>query len=297
MDDLFSTIRDFLSSRDRPLIVILGPTASGKTALSLDIAREFDCEVISADSRQVYRHMDIGTDKIMPDERAGISHHMIDIADPDERFTVADFKSQACAVIEDILRRGKVPILCGGTGLYIRSIVENFDIPEGENFDLRRTLYDRLTTEGAEKLHEELRRMDPESARKIDPRNHRFLVRALEINHMRGGPKNDRKKPPLFDILQIGVAREREELHRLINKRIIGQIERGLVNEVRKLLDMGYAPDLASMTSLGYREIVQYLRGEISLDKAIELIKRHTRQYAKRQLTWFRRDRDVTWTP
>lgn len=298
--DIFTKIQNFINEAykngDKPLVVVLGPTASGKTALSLDIAKKFDGEVVSADSRQIYKFMDIGTDKIMPKDQKGIPHHMIDLILPDERFTLTDYKTQASIVINDILKRGKIPLLVGGTGLYIRSITQNYDIPEGENPEIRQKLYEELEAKGEEFMHEKLKKLDPVSAEKIHPHNHRYLIRALEINMTRG-KKIDKKRKPEFACMQIGIKWEREKLYERISKRVDLQIERGLIKEVEKLLDMGYSPKLPSMTSLGYQEIIQFLEKKITLEEAIELIKRNTRNYSKRQLTWFRRDENIDWLP
>lgn len=298
--DIFTQIQNFINEAykngDKPLVVVLGPTASGKTALSLDLAKKFDGEIVSADSRQIYKFMDIGTDKIMPKDQKGIPHHMIDLILPDERFTLTDYKTQASIAINDILKRGKIPLLVGGTGLYIRSITQNYDIPEGENPEIRQKLYEELEKKGEDFMHEKLKKLDPLSAEKIHPHNHRYLIRALEIN-MTHGKKIDKKRKPEFKYMQIGIEWEREKLYERIGKRVDLQIERGLIKEVEKLLEMGYSPKLPSMTSLGYQEIIQFLEKKITLEEATELIKRNTRNYSKRQLTWFRRDENIDWLP
>lgn len=291
-------VKDFLA-RDvggdkKPLIVILGPTASGKTALSLELAQQFNGEIISADSRQVYRHMDIGTDKISQESRRGILHHLLDIVNPDERFTVADFKARAEAVIDDILARGKLPILVGGTGLYIRAITENFEIPP-ENPQLRAQLMEELKKIGLDALYEKLQKLDPAAAEKIHPKNIRYIVRALEIFMATGKPKNDIKKTPEYRCLQIGLSWPREALFERIHRRIDEQIERGLIDETKKLLALGYSKNLPSINTLGYKEMMAHLEGALSLDDARELIKKNTRNFAKRQMAWFKRDKGVTW--
>ncbi|MBI5413174.1 tRNA (adenosine(37)-N6)-dimethylallyltransferase MiaA [Candidatus Peregrinibacteria bacterium] len=286
-------IKDFLA-KDRelpPLLVILGPTASGKTALSLEVAKKFTGEIISADSRQIYRHMDIGTDKIPVDKRGGIPHHLIDVAEPTERFTVADFKRLAEKTIDDILSRGKLPMLVGGTGLYIRAIVKNFAIPP-ENPEIKKRILEELARTGKENLHKKLKELDPEGAAKLHPNNVPYVVRALEILLATGKPKRDAKKQPRYDCLQIGLNPPREILFQRIDERVDSQITRGLIEEVKSL--MKYR-DCASMLTLGYREVIQYLDGKISLDTATELIKKNTRSFAKRQMTWFKSDTNVFW--
>lgn len=295
MEKLKNQIAYFLkrySKTDKPLLVLLGPTASGKTALSLEIAAEYNGEIISADSRQVYTYMDIGTDKILEPERRGIPHFLIDVTSPTERFTVADFKRLAEAKIEEILGRGKLPVLCGGTGLYIRSITENFDIP-AENLEKRGELKKELDEKGSEALHEKLAQLDPENAAKISPKNGRYILRALEIFYATGQPKHAARLPSPYRILQIGLAPAREVLFERIHRRVDRQLERGLVEEVKSLLDKGFSPELPALQTLGYREIIAFLKGKGSLAAASELIKKNTRNFAKRQMTWFKKDKDV----
>jgi tRNA dimethylallyltransferase len=291
-------VKNFLARGDgsdkKPLIVILGPTASGKTALSLKLAQQFNGEIISADSRQVYRHMNIGTDKILQEAKQGVPHYLLDIVNPDERFTVADFKMQAEALIDDIAARGKLPMLVGGTGLYIRAITENFAIPP-ENPRLRAQLMKELKKNGLDALYEKLKKLDPATAAKIHPKNAPYIVRALEIFMTTGQPKNDVKKMPKYRCLQIGLSWPREALFERIHRRIDEQIERGLVDETKKLLVLGYSKNLPSMNTLGYKEMVAHLEGIISLDEARDLLKKNTRNFAKRQMTWFKRDKEVVW--
>lgn len=275
-------------------MVILGPTASGKTALSLTLAQEFSGEIISADSRQVYRHMDIGTDKILPAARCGVAHHLIDVAEPTERFTVADFKRQAEEAADAILVRGTVPFLVGGTGLYIRALTENFSIP-AENKEVRGKLTEELHERGADWMHEKLKKLDPEGAAKIHPRNIPYTVRALEIFLSTGRPKRDQRSAPKYDVFLLGLSWPREKLFERIERRVDEQIARGLLDETRRLLEMGYGRELASMKSLGYREMTAHLAGELSLEGAVELLKKNTRNFAKRQMTWFKRDTGVLW--
>lgn len=277
-----------------PLLVILGPTASGKTALSMELAQQFNGEIISADSRQIYRHMNIGTDKISQEARQDVPHHLLDVANPDERFTVADFKAQAETAIDDILARGKLPILVGGTGLYIRAITENFDIPP-ENREVRAQLIEELKKSGPEKLHKKLQKLNPLTAAKIHPKNAPYIVRALEIFITTGRPKSDIKNTPQYKCLQIGLSWPREALFERIHRRIDEQIERGLIDETKKLLGLGYSKNLPSMNTLGYKEMTAHLEKALSLDEARELLKKNTRNFAKRQMTWFKKDKEVIW--
>lgn len=296
--ELLERIEDFLKDcmekGGKPLLVLLGPTASGKTALSIEIAKKFNGEIISSDSRQVYRYMNIGTDKIPEEKRDGIPHHLIDVVNPDERFTVADFKKLAEEKIEEILSRGHLPMLVGGTGLYIRTITENFSIPP-ENPEIRSELLKELEDHGINILYEKLHKFDPKSAAKIHSKNARYIIRALEIVITTGAPKPDRKELPRWHVLQIGRNPPHEILFERIHRRVNEQIDRGLVEETKKLLEMGYAKNLPSMSSLGYSEIIQYLEGNLTLDDAKELLKKNTRNFAKRQIVWFKRDREVVW--
>ena len=297
--DIDKTILEFVKgskkNNQKPLLVILGGTASGKTALSIHIAKNFNGEVVSTDSRQVYKYMDIATAKITPQEMDGIPHHMLDIVEPDQEFTLADFVNKAKIHIEDILRREKLPILVGGTGLYIRAICENYKIPRiPPNNKFRLNLQKELEEKGGDYLYEKLKRLDPEAAKKIHPHNHRYVIRALEIAQT-GQKKTDQKGKNEYNVLKFGIEWDREKLYERINKRAANQIEDGLINETKTLLQKGYDLSLPSMSSLGYPEMIKYIKGEISLDEALELLQKNTRNYAKRQLTWFRREPDVIW--
>ena len=296
--DINNLIRNFIercrTENEKPLLVLLGPTASGKTALSIEIAEKFNGEIISADSRQVYKYMDIGTDKISKEKRKGIPHYLIDIIEPTERFTVADFKKTAEAVIDEILKRGKLPMLVGGTGLYLRSITQNFMIPP-ENPSVRKKLLEELETRGGAELYKKLQNLDPFNAAKIHPNSIPYVIRALEIFMTTGKPKRDSKLPARYSCLQIGLFAPREILFERIHKRINEQMKRGLVEETQKLLDMGYRKNLPCMKSLGYKEMVAYLSGEISLNEAVEMLKQNTRNFAKRQMTWFKKDKEIIW--
>ncbi len=301
-------VREFLArpSPKQKIIVLAGPTASGKTALSIELSNLFDGEVISADSRQVYRGMDIGTDKIPLEKitidngstgffHKGVRHHMIDVVNPDERFTVAAFVENSHSVVAEIAGRNKIPIIAGGTGLYIRALTENFSIPS-ENPEIRKRLYDELAKNGAEALHEKLKKVDPESAAKIHFNNHPYVVRALEIFELTGTPKSQHKSDSHYDVLKLGLRWPKEIMFERINKRAHEQLTKnGLIEETKSLLEQGYSPTLPSMSSLGYREVIAYLNGELTLKQCTELLQQNTRQYGKRQLTWFNKEPNLIW--
>lgn len=298
--NIFDELQQFLSAtRDqngKPLIAIIGPTASGKTALSVQIAKAFEGEVISADSRQVYKYMDIGTAKISPQEQKGVPHHLLDILEPDQEFTLADFKRLALKAIEAIHRRHHVPIIIGGTGLYLNAILENYQIPQvPPNYELRQQLAQYYEEQGAEALHHMLQEKDAQTAARIHPNNVRYVIRALEINLAGGMPKRDQKGEQLFHIFTIGIEWPRDVLYERINQRVDEQMAQGLLNEVKTLLMKGYRENLPSMSSLGYQELVDAIQGRCTLEEGIDQIKKNTRNYAKRQLTWFRHYQDVHW--
>ena len=281
------------SEAQLPLVVIVGPTAVGKTRLALRLAGELGAEIVSADSRQVYRGMDIGTDKPAAEERQRVLHHLVDIVDPDEKLTLARYQDMAYAAIEDVLARGRVPLLVGGTGLYIKAVVEGWSIPRVKpNEDLRAELYREAEVKGEEALHARLHQIDPVAAEKIDPRNVRRVIRALEVYLETGKPISElqRRRPPPYRILQIGLTMDRAALYQRIDQRVDHMIERGLVEEVRGLVERGYSYELPAMSGLGYRQIGCYLRDEISLAEAIGLVKRDTRRFVRQQYNWFRLD-------
>ena len=277
----------------RPLVAMVGPTAVGKTAMALRLADELPVEVVSADSRQVYRYMDIGTAKPTPEERQRVKHHLLDIVDPDEAFTLAQYQQLAYAAIDDVHRRGSIPLLVGGTGLYVKAVLEGLDIPHVEpDPDLREQLYAEANAEGNNALHRRLRELDPAAAERIDPRNVRRVVRALEVFYRMGKPISalQSASPPPYCILRIGLSMSRHELYRRIDERLERMLAAGLIQEVRSLVERGYGYDLPAMSGLGYRQIGMYLRGEISLQEAVSLIKRHTRRFVRQQAGWFRAD-------
>lgn len=284
-----------------PLLVIVGPTAVGKTDTAVLVAQQIDGEIISADSMQIYRGMDIGTAKPGKEERGGVRHHLIDVADPEDEFSVVDFQRIAKESIEDIYRRGRSPIVAGGTGLYINSLVYNMDFTETiSNPELRENLTTIALERGNEYLFEMLKRADPETAAKLHPNDRRRIIRALEVYQCSGMPmsqyhRNTEIRAIPYDPLMIGLRMNRKELYDRIEKRVDMMMENGLVNEVRRLLDRGCPKDAVSMQGLGYKEIIGYLEGEYPLETAVETLKRDTRRFAKRQFTWFRRDDRIIW--
>jgi len=298
--DIYQEIKQFLSqceAENKPAIIaIVGPTASGKTALSLKIAHEINGEIISADSRQVYKYMDIGTDKLHESKMEGIKHHLIDIIDPAEVFTLSDYKRLAIKAINEIHRRKKIPILCGGTGLYINAIIQNYQVPVvSPQFDLRQKLAQYYEQNGAEALHDMLKERDPEAAKQIHPNNVPYVVRALEINIAGNQNKKNITGDEEFAVFTIGIDWPREVLYERINSRVDDLIGNGLLNEVKTLFIQGYNEKMRSMNSIGYQELIEFLRGNAMLDQAIENIKKNTRNYCKRQQTWFRRYKNIHW--
>ncbi|MCC6455072.1 MAG: tRNA (adenosine(37)-N6)-dimethylallyltransferase MiaA [Caldilineaceae bacterium] len=289
---------DVNQKQGKPLVVLLGPTAVGKTALSLQLARHFNGEIVSADSRLIYRTMDIGTAKPALDEQAEVPHHLIDLCEPDNPLTVAEYQALAYATIDAIHHRGRVPFLVGGTSLYVRAVVEGLQIPEvPPNPALRAELETLLEAQGREALYQRLLALDPATATVIDALNPRRLLRALEIVMITGRSKVDLEgsHPPSYAILQVGLTRPREELYARIDQRVLAMVEEGLVAETQRLLDADYAPTLPAMTSLGYREIGAYLRGEMTLDAAVERIQIETHRFVRHQMTWFRKMANVQW--
>jgi tRNA dimethylallyltransferase len=277
----------------RKLIAIVGPTATGKTALAVALARAIGGEIVGADSRQVYRRMDIGTAKPTPEERALVPHHLLDVADPDEPFSLAQYLELATAALEDIWARGRQPLLVGGSGQYVWALLEGWTVPRlPPQRELRRSLEERAAREGAEALHQELVQVDPQAAAGIDPRNVRRVIRALEVYQATGCPISfwQEKAPPSWDALILGLTCPRDELYRRIDVRVDGMIAAGLVDEVRGLLAMDYSRELPSMSGIGYREVGQHLAGELDLPAAVACIKTATHRLARQQATWFRRD-------
>lgn len=284
-----------------PLLVIVGPTAVGKTAYCIELALRLRTEIVTADSMQVYRGMNIGTAKPDAEEQRGIPHHGIDLVDPDEECNVADYRQHALESIASIHERGMLPILTGGTGLYIRAVVDEFLFPErGADWALRRRLEEEAEQAGRPALHARLRAVDPETAARLHPNDLRRVVRALEVYERTGRPLSEhlreaRGKGSPFDLLMFGLTRPRHELYERINARVHEQIRAGLVEEVSALLERGLDEDDVSMKGLGYKEIIAYLKGRCTLEEAITILQRDTRHYARRQLTWFRADKRIQW--
>jgi len=282
-----------------PVTAIVGPTAVGKTALAIRLADEFAVEVVSADSRQVYRYMDIGTAKPTAQERLRVKHHLVDIVDPDEPFTLAQYQQMAYAAINDIHGRQRLPLLVGGTGLYVKAVLEGLSIPRVEpDARLREALLMEAANKGYQALHGRLREVDPVAAERIDARNVRRVVRALEVCYLLGQPISSiqRATPPPYRVLRIGLTMARERLYERIDERVQRMMAAGLVEEVRSLVARGYGYSLPAMSGLGYRQMGMVLRGEVSLDEAVTLIKRHTRRFVRQQANWFRTDDPaITW--
>jgi len=276
--------------------MILGPTATGKSGLAIEAAKTLNGEIISADSMQVYRGMDIGTDKARPEDRRGVPHHLLDIVDPDEPWTVSDFIGRSNGLIKSILKRKKLPIIAGGTGLYLKSLLEGFSLPiAGPNQALRA----RLEKLSAKSLRKKLVEADPEAAGKISENDRKRTIRALEVFETTGSPISKLQKRSSIEkeykVIKIGLNMKREKLYERINERVDSMIRKGLVDEVRDLASRGYGLRLTSMQALGYKEIIGHLAGTDSLEGSIELIKKRTRNFARRQMTWFRRFSNVEW--
>ncbi len=285
----------------KPLVILTGPTAVGKTALSIKLASEIGGEIISADSMQVYRQMDIGSAKIKPEEMGGIPHHMIDILEPEEEFNVCLFEKLALEAMEQIYERGHIPVVVGGTGFYIQALLYQIDFTEEETDTAYR---DKLWQLGEEKgnhyLHELLRKVDPESAEEIHENNRKRVIRALEFYENCGKPisthnKEQRQKTSAYNSCYFVLTDDRKKLYERIESRVDQMLSKGLVDEVRTLKERGCNASMVSMQGLGYKEILEYLDGRCSLLEAVEKIKKETRHFAKRQLTWFRREKDVIW--
>ncbi len=285
----------------KPLVIITGPTAAGKTGLSIKLAKKINGEIISADSMQVYTGMDIGTAKIKKEEMCGIPHHMIDIIDPEKDFNVALFKQYAVSYIDEITARGHIPIIVGGTGFYIRSVLYDTEFTSCDtDYELRQRLFDYAAANGNDALHARLSEIDPASAKAIHANNVKRVVRAIEYHTLTGeciSEHNTREsmKASPYNFAYFVINMDRKELYSRIDRRVDIMIENGLVNEVRGLTANGLTKDMVSMKGLGYKEIIDYLEGSLTLDEAVELIKKQTRHFAKRQLTWFRREQDVIW--
>ena len=284
-----------------PLIILTGPTAVGKTKLSIELAKAVNGQMISADSMQVYRHMDIGTAKIRPEEMQDIPHYLIDVLDPWESFDVVRFQTMAKEALEKIYTAGAIPIVVGGTGFYIQALLYNIDFDENDSeTGYRSELQSFADRHGVEALHDRLRQVDEKSADMIHPNNIKRVIRALEFYHQTGTRisehnETQRQKESPYRFVYFVLDDERERIYRRIDQRIDQMLDQGLVAEVKQLRDMGCTRDMVSMQGLGYKEILAYLDGEYTLEEAVYILKRDTRHFAKRQLTWFRREHEVRW--
>lgn len=285
----------------KKLIILTGPTAAGKTKLSIALAHAINGEIISADSMQVYKHMDIGSAKIRPEEMQGIKHYLVDILEPSEDFNIVLFQKYAKQAMKEIYAKGKTPILVGGTGFYIQSVLYDIDFQEsGGDTALRAELEEIAKQKGAAHLHNMLKECDERAAEEIHENNIKRVIRAIEFFRQTGQKisehnETERQKQSAYDARYFVLTDERQKLYADIDRRVDIMVENGLVDEVKKLLDMGCSRDSTAMQGLGYKEILSYLEGETTLDEAVYIIKRDTRHFAKRQLTWFRRERDVIW--
>ena len=283
------------------LVILTGPTAVGKTALSINLAKAINGEIISADSMQVYKKMDIGTAKVMPEEMDGVKHYLIDAIEPTEDFHVVRFQKMVLEAMDEIYAKGKIPIICGGTGFYIQAILYDIQFTEQEiDEDYRKSLEDFADENGNEALHERLNEVDPESAASIPAANRKRVIRAIEYFHQTGekfSVHNEREKQRTspYNFAYFVLNDDRAILYNRIDKRVDIMMEAGLLDEVKMLLSLGCKPGMTSMDGIGYKEIISYLDGNITLEEAVELIKKNSRNYAKRQLTWFRREKEVTW--
>lgn len=281
-------------------MVIAGPTASGKSRLALNLAERFPVEIISADSMQIYRGMDIGTDKPSPEERRRVPHHLIDIKDPDEEWSVREFQDRSRRAMEEIYARGRYPMIVGGTGFYIRALLRDFPLDDaGPDPSFREEMRKLAREKGTHYLHSMLEKVDPETAGRVHPNDEKRIIRALEYHRATGKPISHRLKVSrerrALDALLLGLQWPREELRQRIEARVHQQFRRGFVQEVRNLLEKGYSRDLPSMSGLGYREVTDFLYGLTTEDECKRLICRNTARFAKRQFTWFAREPDMNW--
>jgi len=285
----------------QPLIILSGPTAVGKTALSIELAKRINGAIISADSMQVYKYMDIGSAKIMPEEMDGVKHYLIDELEPSDEFNIVVFQQKAKVALEEIYANGQIPIVAGGTGFYIQALLYDIDFENQDcNEEFRVELEQIAKEKGNEVLHARLKEIDPVSAEKIHANNVKRVIRALEFYHLTGKPisehnEAEQQKESPYNFAYFVLTDERENLYKRIDKRVDIMLENGLVEEVTKLKEMGYHRNMVSMQGLGYKEILDYLDDKCTLDEAVYVLKRETRHFAKRQLTWFRRERDVIW--
>ncbi len=284
-----------------PLIILAGPTAAGKTALALKLARLLKTDIISADSAQVYRGLDIGTAKPTLQEQEKVRHHLIDLVNPDQNYSAADYQKDADQVIMNLWQKNKLPFIAGGTGLYIKAVTDRFAFgAKGADQSLRDNFLKQSKLEGLEQLYKKLKQVDPEAASKIHPNDRKRIIRALEVYTLEGKPisdqvSNTRTKINPYRLFFYGLTMEREQLYARIDKRVDLMLEAGLLDEVRALLEKGYTRDSPGLQILGYRQLTEHLEGKITLDNAVTEIKKQTRNLAKRQLTWFRREKAIEW--
>ena len=285
----------------KPLIVLTGPTAVGKTALSIALAKQLGCEIISAESMQIYKYMDIGSAKIMPQEMEGVPHYLVDVLKPEEEFHVVRFQQMAKEAMEQIYAHGNIPLLVGGTGFYIQAVTRDIDFTEGEEDRVYRSSLEEIAkTKGPEILHQRLQEIDPPSAASIHANNVKRVIRALEFYHLNGYPisrhnQQESEKESPYNLAYFVLNDERSHLYERIDKRVDLMMKSGLVEEVCRLKAMGYDRSMVSMQGLGYKELLAWMDGEFSLDEAVRILKRDTRHFAKRQITWFKREKDVIW--
>lgn len=287
-----------INHQKMPLLAIVGPTATGKTELSVSIAQKLNAEIISADSMLIYRHMDIGTAKPSMEEKKGVQHHMIDIVYPDETYNVSIYSQAVKNLLTNLWQKNTLPILVGGTGLYVQSVIDGYKFSNaGHDQKLRDKLMHECKTMGKAALHEKLKAVDPDTASRLHINNIQRVIRALEVYYLSGIKPSEMtgKEEGHFNLLMYGLTMNREILYSRIEKRVDEMMAAGLVKEVKSLLERGYSQRLTAMQGLGYKEIIQYLNGELSLEEAISLLKRNTRHFAKRQFTWFRRDKRIKW--
>lgn len=284
----------------KPLVAIVGPTAVGKSQVAVLVAKALGTEVLTADSRQVYRGMDIGTDKPSVDERQGVPHRLIDLVDPDQPFNTGEFRRLAIAEIERLHRAGKVPLLVGGTGLYVRTVLRGLWQGPPADWAFRRDLEREAESRGADWLYRRLVQVDPDSARRLHPHDRVKIVRALEVHHLLGRPLSEAHRQHAFSEtpfvpLLLGLTRERAALYRRVDERVELELAKGLLEETKQLLERGYGRHLGSMKGLGYKQMAGYLAGEYGYEEAVRLLKRDTRHFAKRQMTWFRKEPGIKW--
>ena len=281
------------------VIVIVGPTCSGKTSLAIVLALKLKTEIISADSRQVYKFLDVGTAKPTESQRKNVKHHFVNVLNVDEKFNASKFSIEALKLIDELRKKGKISVVVGGSGLYVRALVDGIIDEVEVDEDYRNELYELRIKNGNEYLYKELLKVDPESAAKMLPQNWKRVIRALEVHHITGRTisyfHSNQKKKSDYSFLQYGLEWDRKKLYDNINARVDDMIATGLVNEVKSILAMGFEKKINALNTVGYKEIISYLEEKISLDNAIELIKRNTRHFAKRQITWFKADKRIEW--